>query len=74
VPSPPGFIKTPKNDHCLSNPERLKVLGSAIALGRMGELIESATVMVFLAPDAASYVTEITVLAADDFLWRSLFK
>ena len=32
---PPGFIKTPKNDHCLSNPERLKVLGSAIALGRI---------------------------------------
>lgn len=70
----PGFIKTPMNDHRLSNPECLKVLESATALGRMGEPIEIATVAVFLAPDAVSYVTGITILADGGFLWRLPFK
>ena len=70
----PGFIKTKMNDHWLSNPERLKVLESAIALGRMGEPSEIATVAVFLASDAASYVTGITILADGGFLWQSPFR
>jgi len=51
-----------------------KVLESAIALGPTGEPIEIATVAVFLASDAASYMTGFTVVVDGDFLWQSPFR
>ena len=50
-----------------------KVFESAIALGPTGEPIEIATVAVFLASDAASYMTGFTVVDGD-FLWQSPFR
>jgi len=50
------------------------VLESAIALGPTGEPIEIATVAVFLASDAASYMTGFTVVVDGDFLWQSPFR
>ncbi|MBE9482914.1 MAG: 3-oxoacyl-ACP reductase FabG [Chloroflexi bacterium] len=63
----PGFTKTKMNERITSKPEILKKFEAAIALGRLGEPVEIATVAVFLASNASSYVTGITILVDGGF-------
>jgi glucose 1-dehydrogenase len=56
----PGAIATPINKATLEDPEKVATLRRIIPLARMGEPEEVARVAVFLASDAASYVTGST--------------
>jgi len=56
----PGVIDTPFHEQ-FSNPEMLANFVKTIPLGRMGTSMECATVIAFLASDAASYVAGETV-------------
>jgi NAD(P)-dependent dehydrogenase (short-subunit alcohol dehydrogenase family) len=52
----PGFIDTPMNAHVMSDLELLKVWNSTIPMKRPGTSEETASVILFLASDEASYV------------------
>ncbi len=56
----PGAIVTPINAATLEDPEKVRTLQRIIPLARMGQPNEVASVVVFLASDAASYVTGST--------------
>jgi len=56
----PGAIETPINAATLKDPEKVATLGRIIPAGRMGKPAEVAEVALFLASDAASYVTGST--------------
>lgn len=56
----PGAIATPINRETLNDPEKVATLGRIVPLGRMGTPEEVAQVALFLASDAASYVTGST--------------
>ncbi len=58
----PGLIRTPLTENYFSRPEVLKPYFQHIALGRGGEAAEVAQAIVFLASDAASYVTGAALL------------
>jgi len=59
----PTFIRTPGTDPALSDPEfRADVIERIAALHRIGEPVEVAGVVVFLASPAASLITGETVL------------
>jgi NAD(P)-dependent dehydrogenase (short-subunit alcohol dehydrogenase family) len=59
----PTFIRTPGTESALSNPEfRADVIERIAALHRIGEPVEVAGVVVFLASPAASLITGETVL------------
>ena len=51
----PGVIDTPFHE-VFSTPESMRNFAKAIPLGRVGEAMECAKVIVFLASDAASYI------------------
>lgn len=53
----PGPIATPMTETARSDPDRRQWLVDQIPLGRFGEADEVARVLLFLASDAASYVT-----------------
>jgi NAD(P)-dependent dehydrogenase (short-subunit alcohol dehydrogenase family) len=53
----PGPFATDMNKPLLDDPEKYKAFVSKIPMGRWGELHEIAGAVVFLASDAASYVT-----------------
>ena len=53
----PGAIETPINENLEDNPEQMQELLSEIPLGRIGQPEEVAGLALYLASDAASYVT-----------------
>lgn len=59
----PTFIRTPGTEDCLANPEfRSDVIERVAALHRIGEPMDVAGVVVFLASNAASLITGETIL------------
>jgi len=56
----PGVIDTPFHQ-TFSTPEMLRTFTASIPLGRMGTPTECATVIAFLASDAASYLVGETI-------------
>jgi dehydrogenase/reductase SDR family protein 4 len=63
----PGFMKTKMNERITKKPDLLKKFERAIALGRIGETEEIATTAIFLASEASSYITGITILVDGGF-------
>jgi 3-oxoacyl-[acyl-carrier protein] reductase len=57
----PGMIRTPAMDN-LGDSELNQRIGRAIPLGRLGEPSDIAAAMLFLASDAASYITGQTIV------------
>ncbi|WP_370675594.1 SDR family NAD(P)-dependent oxidoreductase [Pleomorphomonas sp. PLEO] len=68
----PGAVATPINTSTMNDPSTLAKLNSAIPLGRMAEPEEIAGVAVFLASDAASYLTATTVFADGGIMQNSV--
>jgi NAD(P)-dependent dehydrogenase (short-subunit alcohol dehydrogenase family) len=59
----PTFIRTPGTEEYLANPEhRADVVGRIAALHRIGEPMDVAGTVVFLASPAASLITGETIL------------
>ena len=59
----PGAVATPINVSTMDDPEKMRVLDSAIPLGRMAKPEEIAEVVAFLAGTGASYLTGATIFA-----------
>jgi glucose 1-dehydrogenase len=59
----PGAVATPINLATMQNAELMKKLDAAIPLGRLTRPEEIASVVGFLASDAASYLTATTIFA-----------
>jgi glucose 1-dehydrogenase len=59
----PGAVATPMNLSSINDPALLQKLNEAIPLGRLAKPEEIASVVAFLASDAASYITATTIIA-----------
>jgi len=59
----PGQVRTPLSDQALGDPAIKRATLDRIPLGRMGEAVEIATAIAYLASDASSFMTgsEVTV-------------
>jgi glucose 1-dehydrogenase len=57
----PGAVATPINSSTMADPGKMKVLDTAIPLGRMAEPAEIGAVVAFMAGHGASYVSGTTV-------------
>jgi L-rhamnose 1-dehydrogenase len=58
----PGTIATDLNKEDLSSPEKLAYMKKRIPLGRLGEPVDVANAVVFLASDLARYITGAALL------------
>jgi len=68
----PGAVHTPIDDVTLKDPVQKAKLESAIPLGRVAEPEEIAKLVAFLASDAASYGTAMTVVADGGMMQASV--
>lgn len=67
----PGAVATPINIVTMKNPELMEKLDAAIPLGRMAKPEEIASVVAFLASDAAGYMTASTVFVDGGMMHQS---
>lgn len=67
----PGAVATPINLVTMKDPKLMQALDSAIPLGRMAKPEEIASVVAFLASDAASYITATTIFADGGIMQQS---
>lgn len=67
----PGAVATPINRSTMSDPKAMEKLDSAIPLGRMAKPEEIASVVAFLASDAAGYVTAASVFVDGGLMHQS---
>ena len=67
----PGAVATPINLKTMNDPKLMQKLDSAIPLGRMAKPEEIASVVAFLASDAASYMTAATVFVDAGLMHQS---
>jgi NAD(P)-dependent dehydrogenase (short-subunit alcohol dehydrogenase family) len=58
----PGFVETEAWDHYRDNPDMESTTGQVIPLGRWASVDEVSSPVVFLASDAAAYVTGATLV------------
>jgi glucose 1-dehydrogenase len=65
----PGAIETPINTKLLNDPAKLNALLAQIPLGRLGTPDDVASLAVFLASDAAAYVTGATFTVDGGLTW-----
>ncbi|MFC1938578.1 SDR family NAD(P)-dependent oxidoreductase [Chloroflexota bacterium] len=63
----PGYTMTEMNEYLLGDPEALRITKANILMGRWAEPSEIATVAIFLASDAASYITGHTIVVDGGF-------
>ncbi len=68
----PGAVATPINAGTRNDPAQLQRLDAAIPLGRMARPEEIASLVAFLASDAASYTTATTIFADGGIMQSSL--
>ena len=68
----PGAVATPINLSTLQNPKKMQELDATVPLGRMAKPEEVASVVAFLASDAASYVTASTYFVDGGLMHQSL--
>jgi len=68
----PGAVATPINLSTMKDPGLMAKLNAAIPLGRMAQPEEIANVVVFLASDAASYLTATTIFADGGMMQSSV--
>ncbi len=64
----PGYIRTRMAIDGMENPERSKIWSDNTPMGRFGEPEEMADCVLFLASDAASYVTGATLVADGGYI------
>lgn len=67
----PGAVATPINLSTMKDPNLMKQLNAAIPLGRMAKPSEIATVVAFLASDAASYMTSTSIFVDGGMMQQS---
>ena len=68
----PGVFRTPLNAHVLDIPERSAAIGARTPMGRVGKVEELVGAAVFLASEAASFVTGETIAVDGGFLAKGI--
>jgi NAD(P)-dependent dehydrogenase (short-subunit alcohol dehydrogenase family) len=68
----PGVFRTPLNAHVLDLPERSAAIGARTPMGRTGRVEELVGAAVFLASDAASFVTGESISVDGGFLAKGI--
>lgn len=68
----PGVFRTPMNTKVLDIPERMEAIIRRTPMGRIGTLDEMVGAVVFLASDAAKFVTGVTIPVDGGFLAKGI--
>jgi NAD(P)-dependent dehydrogenase (short-subunit alcohol dehydrogenase family) len=68
----PGVFRTPLNSKVLDLPDRSAAIGARTPMGRVGQVEELVGAAIFLASDAASFVTGETIAVDGGFLAKGI--
>lgn len=68
----PGVFRTPLNTKVLDLPERMEAIVKRTPMGRIGTLDELVGAVIYLASDAAKFVTGITIPVDGGFLAKGI--